>query len=150
MGCLFNLSAWIQIPYHFLLSRNRAINCVLFSFHDYVASNESNHLAAGLRKRDPKGSLFGPSYTVCLIISLVAHVLPKEKIIFFSNKRIKAVTSSLESILINITGSKSGYATVNTISYYTNLTVPCFCSICGLFKSSGSILTFSFVSLIFM
>ena len=46
------------------------------------------------------------------------------KLIFFSDKRINAVGSSLESIPKTFSNAKSGYATVFAIFYLTSLVPP--------------------------
>ena len=73
---------------------------------------------------EPKRAFPRSSYTVCLLFSLTAGLLPKEKQIFFSNKQINAVGSSLESIPTNFSNAKSGYATVFAVFYLTNLVAP--------------------------
>ena len=59
-----------------------------------------------------------------MLFSFVAGLLPSEKLIFFSNKRINAVGSSLESIPIKFSNAKSDYATVFVIFYSTSLVAP--------------------------
>ena len=123
-GCLFKFSASIQNRYCIFPSVNRAINCVFISSHVNAASSESNHSAAGPRKTEPERAFPRSSYTVWMLFSFVSGLPPSEKLIFFYNKRINAVGSSLESIPINFSNAKSGYATVFAIFYLTSLVAP--------------------------
>ena len=59
-----------------------------------------------------------------MLFSFTVGLLPNEKLIFFSNERINAVGSSLESIPINFSHAKSGYATVFAIFYLTSSVAP--------------------------
>ena len=99
-------------------------HCILLASHVIVACSESNHSAIGLRETAPKRFFLPSSCTVFTLFSFVAGLLPSEKLIFFSNKRINAVGSSLESIPINFSNAKSGYATVFAIFYLTSLVAP--------------------------
>ena len=98
--------------------------CILLASHVIVTCSESNHSATGPRKTAPKRSFLSPSCTVFTLCSFTAGLLPNEKVIFFSNKRKKAVGYSLESIPINFSNAKSGYATVFAIFYLTSLVAP--------------------------
>ena len=86
--------------------------CVLLVSHLIVAFSESNHSAAGPRRTEPKRAFLRSSYTVWMLFSFVVGLLPNEKLIFFSVKRMNAVGSSLESVPINFSNAKSGYASV--------------------------------------
>ena len=97
--------------------------CILLASHAIVAWSESNHSAIGPLETSPKRS-FLPSCTVFTLYSVTAGLLPNEKLISFSNKRVNAVGSSLESIPINFSNAKSGYATVFAIFYLTSLVAP--------------------------
>ena len=123
-GWLHKFSASIRNRYCIFPSVNRAINCVFLLFHVNAASSESNHSAAVPRKTEAKKAFLLSSYTVWMLFSFVAGLLPSEKLIFFSNKRINAVGSSLESIPINFSNAKSGYATVFVVFYLTSLVAP--------------------------
>ena len=50
--------------------------------------------------------------------------MPSGKLIFFLNKRINAVGSSLESIPKKFSNAKSGYATLFAFFYSKNLVAP--------------------------
>ena len=94
-GCFFKFSASIRSRYCFLPSVNREINLVFLSFQTSAASSESNHSTAGPRTTEPKRAFRRSSYTVWMLFSFTAGLLPSEKLIFLSNKRINAVGSSL-------------------------------------------------------
>ena len=123
-GCLFKFIAWIQNRYCIFPSVNRAVNCVFISFHVNAASSESNQSAAGPRKMEPKSAFLRSSYMVWMLFLFATGLLPIEKLIFFSSKRINAVVSSLESIPITFSNAKSGYATVFAILFLTSLVPP--------------------------
>ena len=59
-----------------------------------------------------------------MLFQFLVGLLPNEKLTFLSNKRINAVGSSLESIPINFSNAKSGYATVLSVFYLTSLVAP--------------------------
>ena len=65
-------------------------------------------------------------------------LLPNEKLIFFSNRRLKAVGSSLESIPINFSNAKSGYATVFAICLFNHVYFAPFITIYKFVKVSGN------------
>ena len=111
-SCLVKFSASIRNGYCIFPSMKRAVNCVFILSHIAAASSESNHSAAGPRKTEPKGAFLRSSYTVWMLFSFTAGLLPNEKLTFFSNKRINSVGSPFESIPINFSIAKSGYATV--------------------------------------
>ena len=111
-GCLSKFSASIRTRYCIFPSVNRSINCVFLPSHVNAASSEPKHSAARARKTEPKRAFPRSSKTVWMSFSIVAGLLPGEKLIFFSNKPINAVGSSLESIPINFSNAKSGYSTV--------------------------------------
>ena len=87
-GCLFKISASIRNRYCIFPSVNRAINCVFISFHVNAASSESNYSAAGPRKTEPKRAFLRSSYTVWMLFSFVAGLLPSEK--FYANELLFA------------------------------------------------------------
>ena len=123
-SCLFKFSASIRNRYCIFLSVNRAANYVFISSHANAASSESNHSAAGRRRTEPKRAFLRSSYTVWMVFSFTAGLLLNEKLIFFCNKRINAVGSSLESIPINFSNAKSGYCTVFAIFHLSSLVAP--------------------------
>ena len=103
---------------------------LLGSIHSSTPSVESRKLCNRTTqqldrvRRNPKRAFLRSSYTVWMLFSFVAGLLPSEKLIFFSKNRINAVGSSLESIPINFSNAKSGYATVFAIFYLTSLVAP--------------------------
>ena len=97
---------------------------VLLVSHVIVACIESNHSAARPRKAEQKRAFLQSSYMVSMLFSFVASLLPNEKLIFFSKRKINTVGSSLESIPINFSDAKSGYATVFAIFYLTSWVAP--------------------------
>ena len=103
---------------------NRAINCVFLSSHVNAASNESNHSASRPNKTQSKRAFFRSSYSFWMLFSFVVGLLPNERLILDSNKRMNAVGSSLESIPIKFYNAKSGYATVFAIFHLTSLVAP--------------------------
>ena len=105
--------------------------CVLLASNVIVACSESSHSAIGPRETDPKRAFLRSSCAVFTFFSFIACLLPKEKLIFFSSKRMNAVRSSLESIPIKFFVAKSGYATVLAIFYLIILIVPILCSRCA-------------------
>ena len=82
-GCFFKFSAEIRNWYCFFPSLNRAINCVFISSHVNAASSESNNSAAAPRRTEPKRDFLRSWYTVWMLFSLTAGLLPNEKLIFF-------------------------------------------------------------------
>ena len=98
--------------------------CILLASHVMVACSESNYSAIGPGETAPRRFFVRSSCTVFTLFLFTAGLLPNEKLIFSSNKRIKAVGSSLASIPINFSNDKSGYATVFAIFYLTSLVAP--------------------------
>ena len=128
--CLFKLSTLILIRCCIFLSVHRVRNSVYISSHASAASSESKKSAARPRKRDPKRVFLRRSSTACKLFSLVVDLLPKEKLIFLETN--DTVGSSLESIPINFSNAKTGYATVFAVFYLINLIVRILCSRCAL------------------
>ena len=78
--CPLNLLASIRNRCWFFWSVNRELNCVFISYHAIAASSESNHSASGPREKEVFPSVVN---TVCMLLSFVAGLPPKEELIFF-------------------------------------------------------------------
>ena len=77
-----------------------------------------------LVKQLGQGFSFGPHVRFLRFFLCTPGLLPSEKLVFLTNKRINAVGSLLESIPINFSNAKSGYATVFAIFFLGSLVAP--------------------------